>query len=733
MEKDLIKNLNPNQKEAVLSTEGPLLILAGAGSGKTKTLTHRIAYLVREKKISPYNILAVTFTNKAAFEMKKRIAALLGQDDLEMANKLLPWMGTFHSICVKILRRDCEKVGYKSSFVIYDSDDQLTAIKKVMKELSLDPKQYSPQAVKSYISGAKNELMTPKKYQEIAHLNSFTEIVSDVYQKYQKLLINNNAMDFDDLIMKTVELLQKNEEIKFKYREKYKYILIDEYQDTNHAQYTLIRLLTNDQDNICVVGDDAQSIYSWRGATIRNIMEFEKDFPAAHVVKLEQNYRSTKNILEAAGAIISKNSKQKKKNLWTENPLGELVNLYESINEQDEGKFIAEQISKLRETEKFNFKDFAILYRTNAQSRSLEEIMLKNGIPYKIVGGVKFYERKEIKDVLAYLRSIVNTQDSISLQRIINVPSRGITKSTIEKLEIIAREYSFGLWETIYQIANGDNGVSELAENHLNSRALNSVKSFYSLIDKWQNLLSSIKPTDFVVTVLKQSGYEKWLDDGTIEGETRMENIKELLTVMTKYDEFDATEGIRLFLEEVALITDLDNLSERDDAVVLMTLHSAKGLEFPVVFIAGMEENIFPHARSVTEPQEMEEERRLCYVGFTRAEKYLFITHAQCRRIFGSVYMNTPSRFIDDIPEKLRKYHSKKPSVQAIHSRLEKADKKNIVLDEDLGQYKSGDKVLHPKFGEGRIVQIKGGILKIAFVGNGVKSLAAAIAPLKKI
>lgn len=729
----MIKNLNPNQKEAVLSTEGPLLILAGAGSGKTKTLTHRIAYLVREKKISPYNILAVTFTNKAAFEMKKRIAALLGQDDLEMANKLLPWMGTFHSICVKILRRDCEKVGYKSSFVIYDSDDQLTAIKKVMKELSLDPKQYSPQAVKSYISGAKNELMTPKKYQEIAHLNSFTEIVSDVYQKYQKLLINNNAMDFDDLIMKTVELLQKNEEIKFKYREKYKYILIDEYQDTNHAQYTLIRLLTNDQDNICVVGDDAQSIYSWRGATIRNIMEFEKDFPAAHVVKLEQNYRSTKNILEAAGAIISKNSKQKKKNLWTENPLGELVNLYESINEQDEGKFIAEQISKLRETEKFNFKDFAILYRTNAQSRSLEEIMLKNGIPYKIVGGVKFYERKEIKDVLAYLRSIVNTQDSISLQRIINVPSRGITKSTIEKLEIIAREYSFGLWETIYQIANGDNGVSELAENHLNSRALNSVKSFYSLIDKWQNLLSSIKPTDFVVTVLKQSGYEKWLDDGTIEGETRMENIKELLTVMTKYDEFDATEGIRLFLEEVALITDLDNLSERDDAVVLMTLHSAKGLEFPVVFIAGMEENIFPHARSVTEPQEMEEERRLCYVGFTRAEKYLFITHAQCRRIFGSVYMNTPSRFIDDIPEKLRKYHSKKPSVQAIHSRLEKADKKNIVLDEDLGQYKSGDKVLHPKFGEGRIVQIKGGILKIAFVGNGVKSLAAAIAPLKKI
>ena len=617
--------------------------------------------------------------------------------------------------------------------MIYDSADQLTVVKKVMKEIAIDPKQFSPQAVKAHISMAKNEMMSAKTYQESAHMSPFSEVVGDVYIKYQKTLETNGAVDFDDLIMKTVILLENNPEIRDKYKTIFKYIFIDEYQDTNFAQYNLVNLLINAEQNICVVGDDAQSIYSWRGATIRNILEFEKDFPKAKIVKLEQNYRSTQNILSAANAVIAKNKGQKKKNLWTENKKGAKISVYEALNEIDEGKYIADKIKDLKIKNQYNYNDFSILYRTNAQSRALEETLLKYNIPYRIIGGVRFYERKEIKDILSFLRIVVNASDAISLSRIINIPPRGIAKKTVECLNTIAEEYSLSLWEIIQRIADGENGVSEMAENDINTRAINNIQKFFKLIDKLKNKLDELTPLEFMAELLSKTGYEEYIDDGSIEGDTRIENIRELLTVLKKYDMYNAAEGIRVFLEEVSLISDVDNYNQNEDAVTLMTLHSAKGLEFPVVFLAGMEENIFPHARSVTEEAEMAEERRLCYVGVTRAEKYLFMIYSQTRRIFGSVYNNIPSRFIEDIPKELVEKESAMNNVVAPAKSYHLGKSKKIVLDETCGDYKSGDKVNHPQFGVGRIIQIQGGILKVAFEGQGVKSLAASIAPLKKV
>ncbi|MFA4930374.1 MAG: UvrD-helicase domain-containing protein [Patescibacteria group bacterium] len=729
MIKHILKDLNDKQRAAVETTEGPLLILAGAGSGKTKTLTHRMAYIVHKMKVSPFNILAVTFTNKAAKEMKERIFLLIGHTKSDI-NRFLPWMGTFHSVCVKILRQHGGLVGYNSSFVIYDTKDQQVVIKQVMKDLNIDPKQYNPQAIKAHISGAKNELMNPTQYQEVAHLSHFGSIVSDVYTAYQKILKENNALDFDDLIMKTVELLQNHDEVRREYQTRFQYVLIDEYQDTNHAQYTLIRLLVNQRENICVVGDDAQSIYSWRGATIRNILEFEKDYPRAKVVKLERNYRSTKNILEAAGYIIAKNKRQKKKKLWTDNPKGELISVYESSSEQDEARYVASEINRLKSQDGMDYGDFAVLYRTNAQSRTLEEMFLRYNIPYRIVGGQKFYERKEIKDALAYLRLIVNPTDTLSIKRVINVPPRAISAKTVTALEVIGLEYSMTLWEVIGQMAAGENGVSELAANHLNSRAINALIKFHQVINGLQNHLDELLPGEFLTLVLNKTGYLEWTDNKTVEGESRVENLQELLTVLDRYNDYAAVEGVRLFLEEIALITDIDNYDVNENAVTLMTMHSAKGLEFPAVFIVGMEENIFPHARSLTEPAEMEEERRLCYVGVTRAKKRLYLTYAIMRKIFGNLQSNLPSQFIDDIPENLR-YHVKPKKSSG--SKYTQPETTKIVLDEDNGEYCSGDKVVHPKFGEGRVVQVQGGIIKVAFIGGGVKSLAAAIAPLRKI
>ncbi len=735
MKDNILDGLNDKQREAVLCTDGPLLILAGAGSGKTKTLTHRIAYIVREKKISPYNILAVTFTNKAAKEMKTRIAKLLQLSNTHGSMESnLPWMGTFHSICVRILREHAGKIGYKTSFAIYDGDDQLTAIKKIMKEQQIDPKQYHPQAIRAYISGAKNELTDAKHYQEMAHINDFTAVVATVYTKYQRLLQDNNAMDFDDLIMKTVILLETYPDIRRDYQEKFKYIMIDEYQDTNQAQYSLVMLLVSQKHNICVVGDDAQSIYSWRGATIRNILEFEKDFKEAKVIKLEQNYRSTKNILSAADQIIAKNQGQKKKKLWTENPAGEKLTIYQAQNETDEARFVAEQIARSTEKENLEWKDFAILYRTNAQSRIMEEMLLKYGIHYRIIGGLKFYERKEIKDVLAYLKTIVNSTDILSLSRIINTPPRGITKKTLEQLEVIAREYSLNIWEIIEKIAKQDNGIYELAQNHLNTRAIKNLVIFQQFIADCQQKLAKYNPSEFLVEVINKSGYREWLNDKTIEGETRLENLQELLTVLEKYNDYTADEGLRLFLEEVALITDIDNFDDNENTVTLMTLHSAKGLEFSVVFILGMEENLFPHARSVLEAAEMEEERRLCYVGVTRAKKILYLTHAQLRNIFGNTQINPPSRFLSDISDDLvNRTSPKKSKLSKLGNIIRPKPSQKIILDEDWGVFKSGDLVEHPKFGRGRIVQIQGGIIKVGFQSGGIKSLAAAIAPLKKI
>lgn len=728
----ILKDLNTKQRQAASHTEGPLLILAGAGSGKTKTLTHRIAYIVKEKKISPYALLAVTFTNKAAAEMKKRIYTLLyGQFDENEVERFLPWVGTFHSVCVKILRKYIERLGYKNGFVIYDSDDQLTVIKRIMKELHIDHRQYAPKAVKSHISSAKNELFDAQLYQQNAHGTPFGAVVADVFLEYERTLKNNNAVDFDDLIGLTVKLLEEHPDIRSEYRQKFKYIFIDEYQDTNYAQYMLVTLLVNDFENICVVGDDAQSIYSWRGATIRNILEFEKDFDQATVIKLEQNYRSTQNILEAANAVIAKNKRQKKKKLWTKNKAGDKISIYRALTEKDEGKFIVREINRLISTEKLKYNDFAVLYRTNAQSRSLEEVLLRYNIPYRIIGGVKFYERKEIKDALAWMKVLVNSADDLSLQRIINVPPRGISKKTVEVLATLGKEYSLNMWEVIEQIGVEDSAIYEVAENHLNRRAINSLAAFQKIIVDCRKMMTDLNATELLLTILKKSGYEEMLKDGSIENETRMENINELTTVLKKYEMYPAEEGLKLFLEEVALITDIDNYNVKENAVTMMTLHSAKGLEFPVVYMAGMEENLFPHSSALTEEKEMAEERRLCYVGLTRAKQHLYLICTQTRHIFGSVYANMPSRFIEDIPPKLVNLIDGQESSPMKKTRSKPSQP--IVLDENNGEFRSGDKILHEKFGEGRIVQIQGGIIKVAFAGQGVKSLAVSIAPIKKI
>jgi len=728
----ILKDLNSKQREAASHIDGPLLILAGAGSGKTKTLTHRIAFIVKEKKISPYELLAVTFTNKAAGEMKKRIFSLLyGKYDELEANRALPWVGTFHSVCVRILRKHITRLGYQSSFVIYDSDDQLTVIKRIMKDLQIDHRQYAPKAIKSYISSAKNELFTAELYQQNAANSPFGTAVADVFMEYEKILKQNQAVDFDDLIGLTVRLLEENLDVRDEYRRKFKYIFIDEYQDTNYAQYMLVTLLVNDLENICVVGDDAQSIYSWRGATIRNILEFEKDFHQAKVIKLEQNYRSTQNILAAANAVIAKNKQQKKKKLWTKNKAGDKVSIYRALTEKDEGKFIVKEINRLMNLNKYRYNDFAVLYRTNAQSRSLEEVFLRYNIPYRIIGGVKFYERKEIKDALAWLKLMVNPLDNLSLLRVINVPPRGISKKTIEVVDTLSKEYSLNMWETLEQIAQEDSSIYEVAENHLNRRALNSLISFREILVAGRLVMENLNPTELLLTILKKSGYEDMLKDGSVENETRMENINELTTVLKKYNDYPAEEGIKLFLEEVALITDIDNVNLNDNAVTLMTLHSAKGLEFPVVFMAGMEENLFPHSSALAEEKEMAEERRLCYVGLTRAEEHLYLICTQTRHIFGSVYANMPSRFIEDIPSELvNMIDGQEPTKTIVRSTK---PSEPIVLDENNGEFRSGDLILHEKFGEGRIVQVQGGIIKVAFANQGVKSLAASIAPIKRI
>ncbi|HRZ94999.1 MAG TPA: UvrD-helicase domain-containing protein [Candidatus Moranbacteria bacterium] len=739
MKDNILEKLNNSQKEAVTTTEGPVLIIAGAGSGKTRALTHRVAYLICEKRVRPGNILAVTFTNKAAQEMKERIKSLLESNGGD-AN--FPVMGTFHSICVKILRREIDKIGFKTSFNIFDDQDQLALMKRTMKEMQIDVEQFRPKAILGAISKAKNELIDAEEFKKGIG-GYFEEVVSKIYTNYQKKLKEQNALDFDDILMYTAKVFQRFPEVLKKYQNIFRYIMVDEYQDTNHAQYLLIKLLSQKHGNICVVGDDWQGIYSWRGANIQNILDFEKDYPKAKVIKLEQNYRSTQNILDAAYGVISKNVNRKDKKIWTENSGGHLLVSYEADNEKNEAEFIAEEIQKMKKT-KHAYGDFVILYRTNAQSRIIEEVMLRNSIPYRIIGGIKFYQRKEVKDVVAYLRLINNFSDEVSLERIINEPKRGIGDITLGKWTQLARKNNKDLIETGLAISNFQLPISKktpiLNDQIKNTKykirdaKLDAISKFSEFIVRMAELKKKLLITDFIQKVFVESGYEKYLLDGTEEGEMRQENVRELLTVAKKYEDYEGEEGLNLFLEEVALVSDTDNIDQNIESVHLMTLHSAKGLEFRVVFIAGLEEGILPHSRSMLDHSEMEEERRLMYVGITRAKEKVYLLFTSERNIFGSTQINPPSRFLDDIPSHLvRNYQLPITSLQSnFNDKISNFKKENNFEIQNI-KFKDGDRVRHTVFGDGMIVATQGDVITIAFSKVGLKKLSANIAPLKKI
>ena len=765
---EILKQLNDKQYEAVVNTEGPCLVIAGAGSGKTKVLTHKIAYLIDEKGVLPWNILAITFTNKAANEMKERIEGLVG----DVAKDI--WMGTFHSVCVRILRRFIDRIGFDSSFIIFDTSDQRTLIKACIKNIGLDDKMFTDRSVQSEISNAKNEMLEPDQYTLRANGDFRKEKIALVYEMYQKRLKENNAIDFDDIINYTIKILMDNPDVLEYYSDKFKYVLVDEYQDTNKSQFTLVTLLASKNGNITVVGDNDQGIYSFRGADISNILNFERDFPGTKIIKLEQNYRCTGNILKAANSVIKNNEVKYKKQLWTENDVGNLPKVYSAKNEYDEGTYIATQIEHLRREEKYNYSDFAILYRMNTQSRAIEEILRREGIPYKIIGGLKFYERKEIKDVISYLRLIQNPADNISLKRVINEPKRGIGKTSLDNIEKIAEDTGVSMYEII---KNAD-------QYGLNRVFLNS-REFVNVIEELRNKKDDIKISELIKEILNKSGYTKALEEeNTIEAENRIENLDEFLTVAIEFEDESAENKLSDFLEGITLSSDIDNMEETDDSVTLMTLHSAKGLEFPVVFLVGMEEGIFPGYKSISEPKELEEERRLCYVGITRAKKNLFLTCSKQRTIFGSTSCNPISRFLKEIPEELLDGHEdafggsqennrfedskyswtygskdngniktykidkKEAAVSAAsnvagfafrtaESFLNSINKKSSGANVDLSQYKSGVRIFHKKFGEGTIsnVEPEGEDLKvdINFDKVGHKRLMAKYANLEVI
>lgn len=639
-----VQKLNEPQREAVLATEGPLLIMAGAGSGKTRVLTHRIAYLIEKKRVAPWSILAITFTNKAAREMQERVGALVGPSGRDI------WVSTFHSMCVRILRKDIDRIGFTSNFSILDSSDQLSVIRNCMKDLNIDTKKIEPKAVQSTISSAKNELVTPEQFEQKVG-DYFDELVAKVYAMYQKRLKSNNSLDFDDLIMMTIRLFKEMPEVLEFYQNKFRYLHVDEYQDTNRAQYMLCKMLADKHHNICVVGDSDQSIYRWRGADISNILGFESDYPEARTILLEQNYRSTGNILDAANAVIKLNMGRKPKKLWTEQGPGDLISLYQADSEHDEGYYVTGEIRKNVNRGR-RFSDHAILYRTNAQSRVIEEILIKSDIPYQIVGGIKFYDRKEIKDLLAYLRLMSNPDDDISLTRIINVPKRGIGDTTVGKLEEEAARRGV----SIYRV------LSDLGDLEVNGRTRALLGEFYGLIYNLTAMVDYLTVTELTEKVLELSQYKLELQrENTLESKARIENIEEFLSVTMDFEERNEDKSLVAFLTDLALIADIDSMGKdaeeekkEDDAVVLMTMHSAKGLEFPIVFIIGMEESVFPHSRALTDNEELEEERRLAYVGITRAEERLYLTCARMRTLFGRTGMNMPSRFLDEIPDSVK-------------------------------------------------------------------------------
>jgi DNA helicase-2/ATP-dependent DNA helicase PcrA len=733
----LLTGLNNMQQEAVKTTDGPLLIMAGAGSGKTRVLTHRIAYLMIEKQIAPWNILAITFTNKAAREMKERIQHILGPGADEI------WISTFHSMCVRILRRDSDRMGINRNFSILDTTDQLSVIKTVLKEKNLDPKKYEPRSILGSISSAKNELITPDEYDKTAN-SHYEQMVSEVYKEYQRKLRKNQSLDFDDLIMTTIQLFQRVPEVLESYQRKFQYIHVDEYQDTNRAQYMLVKLLAARFKNLCVVGDSDQSIYRWRGADIANILSFEKDYPQANVILLEQNYRSTKLILEAANEVIKNNSNRKPKKLWTENQQGSKISYYRADSEAAEGQFVAGKIKQLVESGQRKLSDIAILYRTNAQSRIIEEVLLKSNLNYTIVGGIKFYDRKEIKDLLAYLRLIANPDDDISLARIINVPKRGVGSTSVDKIANYAIDNDLSLFQALYEIEQI--GVS--------ARVINALVEFRELIRNLGNMQDYLSVTELAEEIIDKSGYREMLKlEKTLEAQSRLENIDEFLSVTQTFEKQNDDKSLVAFLTDLALVSDIDKLDEDDqdqsNAIVLMTLHSAKGLEFPVVFLIGLEEGVFPHSRSLMEEDEMQEERRLMYVGVTRAEKELFITNAQMRTLFGRTSMNPESRFIAEIPSELVENlnEEKKKSISSSSSfnsarRLEKRPPVSRPIAASTGgddiSWAVGDKAEHKKWGIGTVVSVKGSgegkELDIAFPSPvGIKRLLAKFAPINRI
>ena len=755
---DIIDVLNDKQKEAVLSTEGPCLVIAGAGSGKTKVLTHKIAYLMQEKNVKPWSILAITFTNKAANEMKERVENLVGDVAKDM------WIGTFHSICVRILRRYIDRIGFTSSFIIFDSSDQRTLVKQCLKQLNIDDKMLNDRAVLSEISNAKNEMLEPDAYKLRTNNEIRKETIAKVYELYQKRLRENNAIDFDDIINYTIRILSENPDVLEYYSNKFEYVLVDEYQDTNKAQFTLVSILAALHGNITVVGDNDQGIYSFRGADITNILNFEKDFPGTKIIKLEQNYRCTQNILDAANAVIKNNETKYEKKLWTENGKGGMITVFRGNDEYDEANFIVENINRLRREEYMTYNDFAILYRMNSQSRSIEDILRRENVPYKIIGGLKFYERKEIKDTIAYLRLIQNPSDNLSLTRIINEPKRGIGKTSLDNVQQIAMQSETSMYDVI----------KRADEFGLNRVFVNS-REFISQIEELRAKKDHIKISDLIKETLNKTGYTKALEDeDTTEAETRLENIEEFLTVAMEFEEQMAENSLEEFLEGITLSSDIDNADDQEDSVTLMTLHSAKGLEFPVVFLVGMEEGIFPGYKSIGEPKELEEERRLCYVGITRAKQNLFISCARQRTIFGSTSCNQVSRFVKEIPKELMdgfdetfedkpqktyedyqyewKYgnshvtsyksdevKSAKPAMQynfrTAESFLNNLNKKPASASVDVSIYRAGQRVYHKKFGEGRInyVEAEGDDAKVDITFNkiGHKRLMAKYAGLE--
>lgn len=712
-----LEDLNDKQKEAVSRTEGPLLIIAGAGSGKTKTLTHRIAYLIEEMGVKPWNILAVTFTNKAANEMKERIQRILADENVEM-----PTVGTFHSICIRILRKNIHLLGMENSFVIYDTNDQVVLMKQLMKKHAIDEKKMNPKAVLAHISQAKNQLIDANEYYNYTN-TFFSEKVAELYRSFQKELERVNALDFDDIIMKVVELFKKFPDTLTYYQDRYKYISVDEYQDTNHAQYTIVKMLAEKYKNICVIGDPDQSIYSWRGANMQNILDFEKDYPDALVVKLEQNYRSTKKILDAAHSIIEKNKKRKEKKLWTDREDGSHVKIWKAHDEKDESTMIVREIMNfIKSHESPYYKDFAVLYRTNAQSRVMEETFMRFGIPYKIVGSVNFYQRKEIKDIIAYLRLIQNSDDDVSVLRIINTPARKIGTKTIETLQSYAAFYNISIFRAMQKVQE----ISDLSSKS------KQIMEFVDMINRFKNLNQEFSAAGIIKHVIMESGYRTFLlEDRNPEGEARLQNIQELVSVADKYEALEPGLSLATFLEEVALISDIDQIDERDNAVTLMTVHSAKGLEFPVVFLSGLEEGIFPHSRSLFEPQELEEERRLMYVGITRAMDALYLLYAERRMLYGEFKTNAASQFLNDIPTEPENGITSEFASQEFRYIPIPVEEEN----DDVVEYSDGDRVIHKTFGEGVVINVNAGVLTIAFKDSkiGVKKLAKTVAPLQKL